>query len=280
MKEDGFGPKLFSIAVPSPVLRGSMSQVRPLPLTLTATAQLSWLLEVMPGDKDLSESDQKARVIIEKKTVINLLEAFAVSVKHYLRGEDGIHYTDLYHLVKFLPAYALPHGIPSPYDLTNTEDPPMSSATHGSSNHLPSGPTNGLTHRISTTVSLPDLPLPATSHPPKRPTFLPSSPSSATHFTDELPIPKIGQKEKGSTVVGDEVFLLPARMPPKYHIFDLFPFSLLVQMMTKKGKEVKGKKAARLRAKLRDNTISHNLPLEISLYLVSNALVLILSSLC
>lgn len=38
-------------------------------------------------------SDQtKARTLIEKKTAINLLEAFAVALKHYLRGEDGIYY--------------------------------------------------------------------------------------------------------------------------------------------------------------------------------------------
>lgn len=30
--------------------------------------------------------------MIEKKTVINLLEAYAVAIKHYLRGEDGIYY--------------------------------------------------------------------------------------------------------------------------------------------------------------------------------------------
>lgn len=67
----------------------------------------------------------------------------------------------------------------------------------------------------------------------------------------------------------DEGLLLPASMPPKYHIFDLFPLSLLIKFFTKRGKELKGKKAARLRAKMRDRTISHNLPLEISLYLVS-----------
>ena len=39
-----------------------------------------------------------ARVLVEKKTVINLTEAFAVAVKHYLRGEEGIYYVDLYHL--------------------------------------------------------------------------------------------------------------------------------------------------------------------------------------
>lgn len=40
-----------------------------------------------PEDKD----ENRARILVEKKTAINLLEAFAVAVKHYLRGEDGIY---------------------------------------------------------------------------------------------------------------------------------------------------------------------------------------------
>jgi hypothetical protein len=47
-------------------------------------------------DKALSEAetmdDTLSRSMIEKKSVINLLEAYAVSIKHYLRGEDGIYY--------------------------------------------------------------------------------------------------------------------------------------------------------------------------------------------
>lgn len=66
----------------------------------------------------------------------------------------------------------------------------------------------------------------------------------------------------------DENYLMPAHMPPKYSVFDLFPFSLLVKWLTEKGKDVKGKKGARIRAKLRNEAISHNLPLELSLYLV------------
>jgi hypothetical protein len=56
-------------------------------------------------------------------------------------------------------------------------------------------------------------------------------------------------------------------MPPKYSLFDLFPFSLLVKALTRSGREVGGVKAARLRARRRGVT-SHNIPLEISLYLV------------
>ena len=67
-----------------------------------------------------------------------------------------------------------------------------------------------------------------------------------------------------------ENFLLPAVNPPKYSLFDLFPFSLLIRMLTKRGVDVKGKRAARMRARMgecRDGG-SHNIPLEISLYLV------------
>lgn len=61
--------------------------------------------------------------------------------------------------------------------------------------------------------------------------------------------------------------LLPSRNPPQYSVFDVFPFSLLVRFLTKRGKEVKGKKGAKERMKRR--VVSHNIPLEITLYLVS-----------
>ncbi|KAF7368784.1 hypothetical protein MVEN_00203500 [Mycena venus] len=77
-----------------------------------------------PPTKDVDEETYKSRGMVdsEKKTVINLLEGFSVAVKHYLRGEDDIYYQDLYYLVKFLPAYALPAGISSNADLTNGVD--------------------------------------------------------------------------------------------------------------------------------------------------------------
>jgi hypothetical protein len=72
---------------------------------------------------------------------------------------------------------------------------------------------------------------------------------------------------KMSTAEADG-FLLPSRNPPRYSYFDIFPFSLLVKTLTKRGKTVKGKKGALLRAKLHRQSVTHNLPLEISLYLV------------
>ncbi|KAJ7433549.1 hypothetical protein FB451DRAFT_1380290 [Mycena latifolia] len=84
------------------------------------------------------------------------------------------------------------------------------------------------------------------------------------------PVP--GEPQKIILACSDKAFLLPASMPPEYHLFDLFPFSLLVKCLTKRAREVKGKNAARMRAKMLmekngHGVGSHNLPLEISLYL-------------
>ncbi|KAF9017082.1 UPF0187-domain-containing protein [Hymenopellis radicata] len=207
----------------------------------------------------------KARYMIEKKTVINLLEAYAVAIKHYLRGEDGIYYQDLYYLVKFLPAYALPAGVPSQPDLTGMGD--SHSFTHPDSPE-PKMSENGdrlasggsfLNQRTSvSSTATQQLPLPVTTPVSRKPVFLEPWKKSSESGRGKVILPK-----------DDETYLMPASMPPKYHLFDLFPFSLFIKCYTKRGREIKGKKAARLRAKMRNQAISHNLPLEISLYLSS-----------
>lgn len=217
------------------------------------------------NDKELCRS------MIEKKTVINLLEAYSVSVKHYLRGEDGIYYQDLYYLVKFLPAYALPPGLPSNIDLSQIDSrtsPPSSptAATAGNQRRRaeslrPSDASPSFLYQRTGTglarASDSHLPMPVTTEISKKASFAADSTG--------------GDREKERIILQrtDEALLLPAHSPPKYHILDLFPFALLVRFLTKRGKELKGKKAARLRAKMRDAAISHNLPLEISLYLSS-----------
>jgi ion channel-forming bestrophin family protein len=70
-----------------------------------------------------------------------------------------------------------------------------------------------------------------------------------------------------------DVDLMPSRNPPKWAMFDIFPFSLLVNLLTDQGKQVQGKKAARRRAKR--GVMSHNIPLEITLYLVSHPICLL-----
>ncbi|TFK68071.1 UPF0187-domain-containing protein [Pluteus cervinus] len=237
-----------------------------------------------PASENVSAADMKARAMIEKKSVINLLEAFSVAIKHYLRGEDGIYYEDLYYLVKFLPAYALPAGMPSHTDLGRPQfsptsgtfsleqsSPPISGTGPGSSAARRGLPpplalaTRNVLYQRTPAASAPELPLPATVTTPRKAAFfepltVPLRPRSS------IRVPSQGDQVTYSQQ--DESQLMPAYMPPKYHLFDLFPFSLLVRWLTKRGKELKGKKAARIRARTQ-KTISHNLPLEISLYLSS-----------
>ncbi|KAK0476345.1 Bestrophin, RFP-TM, chloride channel-domain-containing protein [Armillaria novae-zelandiae] len=228
-----------------------------------------------PATESASAEELKARAMVEKKTVINLLEAYAVAIKHYLRGEDDIYYQDLYYLVKFLPAYALPPSIPSHQDqkemkqghsLAPTDSPVRPTANGNRQSLHPSGG-NILHHRtptVSSTLSTAGLPLPATSPIPRKPVFLEGlrNLEPKGHHADP-------HKDKIILTKAEEAYLLPASMPPKYHLFDLFPFSLFIPLLTKRGKEIKGKKAARIRAKMRNRGVSHNLPLEISLYLSS-----------
>jgi ion channel-forming bestrophin family protein len=48
---------------------------------------------------DMSAEEKKARVLLEKKTVLNLIDAFSVAVKHYLRGEEGTRRLHVFPLI-------------------------------------------------------------------------------------------------------------------------------------------------------------------------------------
>ncbi|KAH9006463.1 UPF0187-domain-containing protein [Lactarius hatsudake] len=200
-------------------------------------ARLIWFH--VPG-----EESARAR---RKKTVLNLIDAFGVAVKHYLRAEEGIHYEDLYHTTKFLPTYALPAGMPSNVDLVTELGSPKSIAfqQHQAAMQRRSsvGPRRGsfsggfnyrppVTRGAPVSESAPHLPLPATS-PGEA-----GEKSEKVESNDPLP-----PRPSDATSPNGRRFL------------------------TKRGKTVKGKKGARLRAKLRTESGTHNLPLEISLYL-------------
>jgi putative membrane protein len=180
-------------------------------------------------------------------------------------------------LVKFLPAYALPAGMPSAADLTQlnqeedtvivVERPPIGTNRDGNIVEFES-PASPSSLRQKSTIAHrgPTSPL-----RPSPMTLLPSE--KRTSFAPSLFSPRsfksVGRAKEHERIVlsrQDESFLMPSHMPPKYGLFDLFPFSLLVSYLSEKGKEVKGKKGAKARAKL--HAISHNLPLELSLYLV------------
>ncbi|KAJ7473083.1 Bestrophin, RFP-TM, chloride channel-domain-containing protein [Mycena galericulata] len=60
------------------------------------------------ADRSLQE---QAKVMAEKRMALDLVEAFAVALKHHLRGELGIYFVDLYDLVRPL------------HDFTDSENP-------------------------------------------------------------------------------------------------------------------------------------------------------------
>ncbi|KAI8978354.1 Bestrophin, RFP-TM, chloride channel-domain-containing protein [Trametes punicea] len=110
------------------------------------------------GEVDEVDVSVARRVMAEKRMALSLLESFAVSVKHHLRGEMGIYYEDLYPLVKPLhnhahhqrnkgkqpPAGDIATMASSPRDL-HPEEPPSSlsaNLSHASAPHSSAAESN------------------------------------------------------------------------------------------------------------------------------------------
>jgi len=234
-------------------------------------SRLIWLHvpETMDLGPGTSAEEIRARVLIEKKTILNLVDAFGVAVKHYLRGEEDITYLDLYHTTKYLPPYALPAGMPSTTDVAGH---PASPQLHRviqrpSAERDQDDPTELAPGRPSIAESASNLPLPATTPGPVGPI------SEKKEYLDVSSKPRTSSgnstmKGGGSLADPDDV-LRPARLPPKYSLLDFFPFSLLVNFLRRRGKNVGGKKNALKQARLHHHAVTHNIPLEISLYISS-----------
>jgi len=213
--------------------------------------------DVLP-DSNMSKEEQKARCIVEKKTAINLVEAFAVSMKHYLRGEDGIYYADLYHLVKFLPAYALPPSIVSESDLNQTLMMEDDEATlYGDEDNK-----NG---KVGDEVGDEEMGY-RTGH------FGTSAAPSSPRPSQPISRYEEVQESREQISQADEVFLLPAYKPKGHlrQIFDIFPFAQIIEAYKKyKGEKATEYKVKKMRAKMMNKATGKNLPLEITLYLGS-----------
>ena len=184
----------------------------------------------------------------------------------------------MYHATKYLPTYSLPPGLPSTDNLTSDLQSPKSVSFQEQQQVIVQRRSHDRRPRSFSVTrhheppqrtvsgSAPHLPLPATT---------PGEVKTKTEKPENLEVPKPPRVSRSdasvhahSSLTLGEADLLPARDPPQYSYFDLFPFSLMVKFLTKRGRKVKGKKAANLRAKLQHNTSTQNLPLEISLYIV------------
>ncbi|KIP06316.1 hypothetical protein PHLGIDRAFT_107168 [Phlebiopsis gigantea 11061_1 CR5-6] len=71
-------------------------------------AQIIWIhVPFERVDKETGKQKPALEVVIEKKSMINLVQAYSVSVKHMLRGEGGVYYDDLYPLISLLPRFSV-----------------------------------------------------------------------------------------------------------------------------------------------------------------------------
>lgn len=223
---------------------------------------------------ETNPEENKVRVLIEKKSAINLLEAFAVALKHYLRGEDGIYYQDLYYLVKHLDPYALPRGVPTAMDDTDSLSPPdtcdASTQNIARTEVQEKLASSQKTRRSGASVSaraVPEPLLPVSIHegheaasytPPGINFQLPSMTLASLALV----------KSRMPLSVSEEYLLLPSRLPPKYSYLDSFPFHIVAGLLRKKKEEEEAEKA-KFCAKVLGKTTSENLPLEITIYLAS-----------
>ena len=187
------------------------------------------------------QEKHEAMTLIEKKTVVNLLEAYAVAVKHYLRGEDGIDYEDLYPLAPFLYSCYYPFpAIIAAADLRNRKLP--------QGNTYPHHPCNEIASPQSTLRS------------PVSPTRTKSSLANRTTKSENRTIETVQWTDD----IESQMFqrLLPAELPPRACWRSAFPFPLLGRVWA----AMKGDAQQDVQETFPPR--KNNVPLEISLYLV------------
>ncbi|WVW86382.1 hypothetical protein I302_108428 [Kwoniella bestiolae CBS 10118] len=137
-------------------------------------ARIVWIhcpdaIRAAPPEDPQLRAIEETRAVIEKATLVRMGLAFAVAVKHYLRGEEGILYEDLYDLVKFIPSLHLPSGIPSSED-ANIATGAFPRHHHSSSITIHSGTElKTLTSPSPSTQSNPALVARPTLHPARDP---------------------------------------------------------------------------------------------------------------
>ncbi|KAG9103862.1 hypothetical protein FRC07_009911, partial [Ceratobasidium sp. 392] len=178
--------------------------------------------------------DATLKAIIEKKSMINLVQAYSASVKHYLRGESGVYYEDVYPLIAFLPQYAA--------QSTQKEDtrlPLWSDETNKGGYQVPrDNEHNGTTTPNGT------------------------SGRKQKKFDPEKALPD---------VTPDHVYLAPARLPPKLGFFEYFPIFMPLKALYKfiTAKLDQEGEGHSLTGRIRRPVIESVVPLELALHLSS-----------
>jgi ion channel-forming bestrophin family protein len=224
-------------------------------------AQMIWIH--VPHDR---AGSTELRGMIEKKSVVNIVQAFSVSVKHLLRGEGGIYYEDLYPLICVLPRYAThPPEIPTDADMlplwrAEVDEEALQQASG-------SGDTT-FVHKSRAATLVPEA-LEAEKADSNWLNSLKFAPSPRRKRTFD--------PEKALPVVNTDRPLKPARNPPVASFFDYFPFlrifkffwNLLRKLFRREPRVEANTGRSLLGRKRKPQIVESNVPLEITLFLHS-----------
>jgi putative membrane protein len=192
-------------------------------------AQQIWIH--IPSDRSGKGDLAKATVLentLEKKSMINLILAFAVATKHFLRDEPGVYYEDLYPLLSFLPRYA--NGIP-------IEEDKLALWHDDKWQHH---------HHINTPVT----------------ELARESSSDLTRQGSD-----VVDAEKGLPRVASDRPLLPSRNPPKTSLLDYIPILRLFRWVARKITGAARPRGRGKNRALFEYYVESNVPLEIILVL-------------
>jgi predicted membrane chloride channel (bestrophin family) len=184
--------------------------------------------------------------IIEKKSMINLVQALSVSIKHYLRGEPGIYYQDLYPLICFLPRYA--SGGQTEADMLA-----MWCASEDGEYPIQHQPQQGWNNSTNTLTS-----------------------SYKEEPSISLKKHKMFDPEKVLPVVEVHRPLKPSRNPPPVGFTDYFPFLKIFKFLAKPLRKSPSSQDVNMREALgggrrKPKPCDSNVPVEISLFLMNYA---------
>lgn len=230
-------------------------------------AQVIWIhVPFERTDKATGEKKPHLQVVIEKKSMINLVQAYSVAVKHMLRGEGGVYYADLYPLISFLPRFS------APLDKAEEDDMlPMWKASD----------MDHVAHRSIRTETLSTMHMSRSNSPPAAQSSEDGDAAEKGTWggSKRMKRGKTFDPEMALPVLPSERPLLPARNPPQNSIYDYFgflrifkplikPFSKRLRQVTSpeplsaRGRTFTGK---RIKPELADS----NVPVEIALYLTT-----------
>jgi putative membrane protein len=202
-------------------------------------------------DKVTKEKLPVVEAVIEKKSIINLVQAYSVSLKHFLRGEQGIYYEDMHPLICWLPRFAcLPPAMPTKADVL-----PLWSETADDESIMEKSPSPRPGASVAT------LPVSQAD----------GTKSSASSFSRASRKKKVFDPEAALPDVMSDRPLKPSRNPPASSFWDYFGFLRFLRPIFR---VIRGLHTHDLTAGGRVKKpmgVESNVPLEISLFLESYA---------